>query len=365
LARFVFAAHTTFYGSAGLAAVSLTLKVDRHISHFIFTVHGLPSLMNHYLFINGLEHAFLKEYGCPCPRCARALPVANTSASLISLDDDGNTAHHILFDVGNGVVESLQRNPHLLGDQARLDWLVFTHWHSDHAVEVRRLGASWQRSVAWSGRPVTRIPTWCRRGSAAWLNIEQAPAVRDHLDVRVSDEAQPAGTVLTPIPIALPDLTLTPITTYHGSADLDPANPTQPYPCCAGFVIQTPTKKAALLWDLDTTNAWILDQQNAAAQLVAHADYLFIDCNTWRRAINPVNGRSTNHCSFFKVMEYAAALRPRLTLLVHLSGHEDERGDGWGWTDEEWERHAQREWLARHLHGAVRVPHIGEAFVLG
>jgi ribonuclease BN (tRNA processing enzyme) len=320
--------------------------------------------MNHFLFVNGLAHAFLKEFGCACPRCARTLHVANTSASLVSLDADGQTAHHVLFDVGNGVVESLMHNPQLAGERARLDWLVFTHWHTDHAMEVRRLCESWRRTREWSGQAFQHIPTWCRRGSAEWLTIEQGRVMRNHLDLHISDEAHPAGTVLAPLPIALLGLTITPITTYHGSADLDPANPTQHYPCCAGFVLQTPTKKAALLWDLDTTNHWITEAGNAAAQLASNADYLFMDCNTWRREINPANGRSTNHVSFFTVMKYAAALQPRLTLLVHLSGHEDERGDGWGWDDAEWERNAQREWRAHNLRGEVRVPKIGEAFAL-
>ena len=320
--------------------------------------------MKHLLYINGLEHAFLKEFGCACPRCTRTIHVANTSASLVSLADDGATAHHVLFDVGHGVVESLLRNPHLAGARARLDWLVFTHWHMDHAVEVRRLGASWQRTRAWAGQMFTRIPTWCRRGSAAWLKIEQAQAVREHLDLRISDEAHPAGVVLAPIPLALPGVSLTPITTYHGSADIDPENSAQHHPCCAGFVIQTATQKAALLWDLDASNDWILDTQNAATQLVSDADYLFIDCNTWRKEINPANGRRTNHCSFFTVMKCAATLKPRQTLLVHLSGHEDERGDGWGWDDAEWERNAQREWRAHDMPCAVRVPKMGEAFEL-
>jgi len=49
---------------------------------------------------------------------------------------------------------------------------------------------------------------------------------------------------------------------------------------------------------------------------MSNADYLFIECNTWR-----VEG--VGHTTFLKAKEYIKALRPKQTFLVHLSGHED------------------------------------------
>ncbi len=319
--------------------------------------------MNHYLSMNGLEHAFLKEFGCSCPRCARPVHVANTSASLVSLADDGATAYHVLFDAGDGVCESLQRNPHLAGSRARLDWLLFTHWHSDHAIDVRRLGAAWMRSQRTRTPAPSRIRTWARGGSAGWLTREHAAAVATHLELHATQESHPAGVVLPPVPLDCADLTIVPVTTYHASADRSPADPSVRFPCCAGFVVQTARAKAALLWDLDATNEWIV-QGGEAAQLIRGADCLFIDCNTWRQETHPLLHTSTSHASFFTVMRYAAALQPKLTLLVHLSGHEDSPGDGWGWDDAEWQANARREWHAHHVPGEVRVPQIGEQFAL-
>lgn len=54
------------------------------------------------------------------------------------------------------------------------------------------------------------------------------------------------------------------------------------------------------------------------------------------------------------------ALAPRQTLLMHLSGHEDERGDGFGWLDSEWQTHAQKEWEVHAMPGTVHVLAIGE-----
>lgn len=46
--------------------------------------------MKHFIIVNGSDHAFLREFGCPCKRCVRQRTVANTSVSLVSLNDSGD-----------------------------------------------------------------------------------------------------------------------------------------------------------------------------------------------------------------------------------------------------------------------------------
>ena len=321
--------------------------------------------MQHWLIINGLENAFPKEFGCACARCTRTDRTANTSASLVTLDDAGNTIQHVLFDAGGGVADSLAHHELLRGSRARLDAIVQTHWHVDHTVELRRLITGWQRSQRRAGAPFNKVPLWCRAGSAAWLAVEQPFVMRTLVQPIITDEAHPAGTVLAPVAIGLNDVHITPITMQHSSADMGVPKGVDETPshrpCCAGFAIQTAQRKTLLFWDMDATNDWVLDPNNAAAQFARDADLMLIDCNTWR-AESTAQGASTGHASFQTVCKYAAALCPRRTVLMHLSGHEDAAGDGFGWTDAERQAHASRAWAARRLPGSVVVPYIGQMF---
>lgn len=321
--------------------------------------------MKHFLIVNGLDHAFLREFGCPCKRCVGQRTAVNTSISLVSLDDNGDRIlHHVLFDIGMSVVDSLIDSPFLSGNKARLDWLVISHWHPDHVLDLNRLCETWRRTLKQRGESWKPIATWCRSGTAIWLKVNHGYESSNFLDVRVSNEFNPIGTVLEPIPIELSDLTVIPITVSHCTADISPSKGV--LPCCASFVVQRKGgKKAVLLWDIDNRNGWIKnltsDEQKESVKLLSRADYLFIDCNTW--SIEEVNGKNTGHASFSTVQRYAKVLSPKVTFLVHLSGHEDREGNlGWGWDDQTWEKNAQRVWQARGLPGEVRVPQIGEKF---
>ncbi len=327
--------------------------------------------MDHWLVINGLENAFPKEFGCSCARCVRTERTANTSASLITTDDEGNTRHHLLFDCGGGVADSLAQHDLLRGSRARLDGVILTHWHTDHSIDVRRLLTGWERSRRRSGATVTKVPLWCREGSAAWLWKEQPYAMSALAQPVVCAGSQPAGTVLEPVSFANAGVnvgvSVTPITMYHASADVSVPNtldePSLHVPCCAGFVITTPRAKTVLCWDMDATNDWVLQPDNLAVMLARDADTLLIDCNTWR-VEHMAAGRTTGHASFQTVCRYVTALRPRRTVLMHLSGHEDAVGDGFGWTDAEWQARASHEWRTRDLPGSVVVPRIGQMFAV-
>jgi hypothetical protein len=173
--------------------------------------------------------------------------------------------------------------------------------------------------------------------------------------------------VLDPVPIQALGLFVTPITLHHSSADIAPDDRSRRQPSCAGFVIQTPERKAVLFWDMDNTNTWMTHPQSeahsAALALAQHADVLCVDCNTWRFAGNATS-KPASHASFHTQLQFVRALAPRETLLMHLSGHEDERGDGFGWLDSEWQLRAQEAWQAGAMPGSVRVPHIGERITL-
>ena len=83
--------------------------------------------MNHFLSINGLDGPLARILGCDCGRCTAPTRQAHTSASLISQNEAGETVHHLLFDAGLGVGESVVNNPYLPGKNARLDGICLTH----------------------------------------------------------------------------------------------------------------------------------------------------------------------------------------------------------------------------------------------
>ena len=121
---------------------------------------------DHYLMINGIDHAFIKEFGCPCKRCVSKRKSANTFVSLLGLDKaNGKIKYHVLFDVGMGVVNSLVDSPFLLGDNARLDWLFLSHWHPDHVLDLNRLCETWKRTTKRRGEKWHPIPLWVHKGS--------------------------------------------------------------------------------------------------------------------------------------------------------------------------------------------------------
>ncbi|MFQ5398638.1 MAG: MBL fold metallo-hydrolase [Anaerolineae bacterium] len=324
-----------------------------------------PDYMKHILVVNGLEAPFLRQFGCDCARCADPTPQANTSMSLITLDAQGETAYHILFDIGMGVSESLVRCRYLAGLKARLDWIILSHWHPDHTVGLNQLVASYQLNRRRRGEETPPVPLWCRSGTAAWMQAGHPFEWETFLSPYLSDENQPPGTLLAPVPVQLSGVTITPVAVSHYSADRWPNGRGGPCFACAAFVIQTRTSKNVLLWDIDSENEWLVRpktaEQTAAVALFAGADTLFIDTAFWRAR----EGR-TSHPGFPNVQRYVRSLRPQHTLLMHLSGHPDGRGNpGWGWSNRQWQEEAGRVWREQGLPGQVSVPAIGEEFEIG
>lgn len=320
--------------------------------------------MAHYLQINGLDGPLLQQFGCDCGRCRAQDRQANTSASLIVTGDDGRTTDHILFDAGLGVVDSLLASPFLAGDQARLDAIVLTHWHPDHVAELNRLCVAHQNNARRRGLPWSRIPIHCRSGTAAWLHREQGHLMRTYLELHEIEGQQPPGTLLPPLPGMPPGVTVTPVAVSHYTADLR-ADDSGPFPACAGYVIETPERKVALLWDLDSENRWLAQPESEAEQAtvarLTGADILAIDTCYWRR-----KAKRTTHPALDNVVEYVQTLQPGRTLLMHMSGHPDGRGNpGWGWTNAEWTAHTTERWAREGLPGEVMAPSTGQIFELG
>ena len=324
--------------------------------------------MRHELVINGLDNAWIREFGCDCSRCKRQSRAANTSISLLSFEGS-SLVHHLLFDVGAGVRESLSRIE-ALQLQPRLDQIVLSHWHSDHTCELVPLCKTWARSQSRNGITPKNISVWARAGSAAWLERLYPQLEKAGLELQASNEFEPLGTLLEPISLGLPDVMLTPVTLAHHSADLHPDGSENPWPCCSGFVLEiqalkTPSLKIVFLWDTDVGNTWLEHPnpaQRAAFEKLRHADHIFFDCNTWAYT-HTQDGRPASHVSFGMVQRFAAALEPKRSWLMHISGHED-LGDGFGWDDATWQREAQRAWREHALPGDVRVPSIGEVIRL-
>jgi ribonuclease BN (tRNA processing enzyme) len=318
--------------------------------------------MDYSLVVNGTGNAFLQEFGCPCPRCALREPLANMSVSILRREG-GRIAWHALVDVGLGVVNSLIDT--FSPDEARVDWLLFTHWHPDHSLEVNRLGETMRRTARRRGETFSRIPAWCRSGTGKWLARNYSYEWHRCLEGRPSEESEPPGTLLEPVPLGVNGIWVTPLSVSHSGADFNPENFKERQYNCASFVVQTERKKTALLWDLDNRNTWIVnpetEAQKKALELLSGADHLFIDCFSW--TVEEVVGFNTGHLSFATVRKYAKALQPKETLLVHLGGHEEGEGNpGWGWTDRQWEEEALKLWKADGLEGTVRVPAMGEEF---
>lgn len=325
--------------------------------------------MTYRIVVNGLDHAFLSEFGCTCGRCLWQRPLANTSVSVLGLSEGGEVAAHLLFDVGAGVVNSLTTSLRLGGHNARLDMLLLSHWHPDHVLDLNRLCETWRRRQARQGAPRDPLPTWCRSGTMDWLRRTH-PYELTMLGVTPSNEYEPAGTLLPAIGLGMEGLTVTPVAVSHGTADRDPGDPARQLACSAAFVVETSRRKTLFLWDMDNQNDWIVTPSTPghvkAKEKMAGADYVFMDCNTWEEE-SPA-GKNTGHVSFRTVLEYTRALRLKdtsETVLLHLSGHEDGQDmPGWGWDDLRWQNEAARTWAEQGMPGAVRVPKIGDEFIL-
>jgi ribonuclease BN (tRNA processing enzyme) len=322
--------------------------------------------MNYSLTVNGIGHAFLREFGCSCLRCTSKGQAATTSVSLIGREANNKAiAWHALIDVGPGVTDSLCNI--FPPQEARLDWLLFTHWHPDHSLDLNRLCESMRRTARRRGGKFSPIPTWCRYGTAKWLQKNYSYEWYRCLSPKIVEENELPGLLLREIPLQIEGLCITPITVSHAGGDISADNFKEKSFNCASFIVETKQRKAIFLWDLDNRNNWVANpasaEQEQAVDRLSDADYLYVDCLSWN--VEEVMGMNTGHLAFASVRNYARILRPKVTFLVHMSGHEEgEDNPGYGWSDQRWAEEAQTVWNAEGLPGAVRIPIIGEELPL-
>lgn len=213
--------------------------------------------MKFSLIVNGAGHAFLREFGCPCGRCADRENRATTSVSVVARDEKSRKViWHALVDAGPGVVESLVNA--FPPEEASLDWLLLTHGHPDHTLDLNRLCETAGRTSRRRGRNFLKIPTWCRAGTGKWLQKNYSYEWYRCLDARVETESHRPGIRMDPVPTGTDTIGITPISVSHAGADLNPENFRKSLPCSTSFVIETPLGKAVFLRDLDNRNDWIL-----------------------------------------------------------------------------------------------------------
>ena len=272
--------------------------------------------------MNGVGNAFLRELGCsPCPQCDALKPRANTSGSIIIYDwavPRGHIEHHLLFDCGVGVTDSL-----IDFGIDTISALFVSHSDPDHSLDLDRLANSHRRS----GHPVP-LDLYCTNATLAdgpgrlypWF----FPAILAHCSV----------TPGAPIKFGLEiNFTVTPVAVWHGKIPKDSVIWVVEF----GEPGTTNYRKIILGWDLlhliprypddDADRSYsgpvhastTLDPSHKT--LLENADELFVEANTYTPC------PATGHISAEAVMRsMIPLLTPKRTWLVHYSGHEDSFG---------------------------------------
>jgi len=254
-------------------------------------------------------------------RALRADPYrsANTSCSVMLRDpESGATLLHLLFDVGLGVVNSLEAARGETG-AADLDALFLTHPHLDHYAELDRLAHGMRGAHRGRGGNDWRLPLYCTapcaervvgpNGAFHWLTGSGGP-VAHH---RVSP-CEPVTFCA-----AEREVTVTPVSVYHG-------------PFAQGaviYVVEAAGKKIIFGWDilrLVEAPEQPLEAEQAMsvtalpvehAGLVRDADVLFLDSTTWHPR------PSMGHISILEGLALANSWRARRLYWTHYSGNED------------------------------------------
>ncbi len=299
----------------------------------------LPNIQNnrneYWLRVNGSAHAFLNELGCSCNRCTtRIYPKeapsgileksegwldppnrANTSASIFISNAERVIQKHILFDLGAGVVDSLVNSN--LQNLDKVAGVTLSHWHPDHTLGLNRFGESIKRK---NKANFTKIPLYCTLDTFEKLHSNgQSYTLNRFFNFQ---KILPGNSfTITPF------IEIIPISVAHGKIK--------------GAVVQVLkilSKKIIFLWDIDIPQAKIpntlLTNQKMLEKFskeLLEPDVLFLSANTW-------HAEGTGHCSFNSAISYLELIRPKMTYLVHYSGHEDTHF-GFGLSDSELDSH--------------------------
>lgn len=274
--------------------------------------------------MNGVSNAFLREFGCsPCAQCCATKKRANTSGSLIINDwvpPRGRIVHHLLFDCGSGVTDSL-----IDFGVASIASIFVSHSHPDHSLDLDRLANSYRRS----GNTVP-LSLYCTEATLADGPKRLYPWFFSGTNPILVHRPVIAGTKIV-LGLGV-NLTVTPVAVWHGNKAKDPVIWVIEF----GELHNNTYHKIILGWDLlhlipryphddvddsysgSTNSLLTLDPSH---EILANSDELFIEANTYTPC------PKTEHISAEAVMRsIIPLLSPKRTWLVHYSGHEDHFG---------------------------------------
>lgn len=273
--------------------------------------------------INGRQAAYLSYHGSSTARdrVLRQDPYrsANTSASVLLRDpQSGRILLHLLFDVGLGVVNSLEAGSLETG-AADVDALFLTHPHLDHYAELDRLAHGLRGAHRARGDKDFKLPVYCTapcaervlgpNGAFYWVAAQDGPAFHHPVIPCEPVEFSAGGETLR----------VTPVSVYHG-------------PFAQGavvYVVQGCGKKVIFGWDLlrlveapeqpleHERAMFVTALPVAQADLVRDADVVFLDATTWHP--RPQMG----HISILEGLALSQKWQTRRLYWVHYSGNED------------------------------------------
>lgn len=295
-----------------------------------------------WLRINGIGHAFSRELGCTCDRC-RSINFAvdeppdkleeefpgwydppwraHTSASILIPGAEGSVKSHILIDAGAGVGDSLVCSRLEGLDNIRA--ILISHWHPDHVLSLNQICESVRRSSQRKSVDFVKIPAYCTLATYDRLREKQGFSFEFNKRLCFHE-------ILPGVPFQVeenPRITFTGLEVAHGKTK-----------GAVIYVADIGPKRVIFAWDIDIPDAQLtpngkknIDVIRDNLSVLKDAALLLIAVNTWKET-------GTGHTSFVLAHEYIAEMNPKKTLLVHLSGHEDGKGNpGYGWSDLHWE----------------------------
>lgn len=293
-----------------------------------------------WIRINGIGHAFSREIGCLCGRCQTinfpmAVPSgrlerfdgwddpplrAHTSASILISDteDQSTVESHILIDIGAGVVDSLASSK--LKGLERIEGILISHWHPDHVLGLNQLCESLKRNAKRTRSEFVKVPLFCTLKTYNYLQEKFSFELGEMLRF-----CEILSGVHFKVNCDSP-ITFTALEVAHGSVKGSVI-----------YIAEIGEKKMVFGWDIDVPDAERpldkkknIDVIRDNPFILAGVNLLFMPANTWEAT-------GTGHTSFLFARQYISEINAKKTLLVHLSGHEDGKGNpGYGWCDSEW-----------------------------
>lgn len=273
--------------------------------------------------VNGRQAAYLSYHGSSTARdrVLRFDPYrsANTSASVLLRDSESRRILlHLLFDVGLGVVNSLEADAGETGS-ADVDALFLTHPHLDHYAELDRLAHGLRGAHRGRGDKHFRLPLYCtapcaervigQNGSFYWVAAKDGPALHRPIVPCEPVEFSAGGETVT----------VTPVSVFHG-------------PFAQGaviYVVQACGRKVIFGWDLlrlVEAPEQPLEHEKAMsvtalplehAGLVRDADVVFLDSTTWHPR------PSMGHISILEGLALTQQWRTKRLYWTHYAGNED------------------------------------------